>query len=320
MELAFAGLHALCAPMLGRLAHLPSPQRDALSTTFGLSAGRPPDRFLVGLAVLSLVGVGRRALRIQSGVDAAIALFRAGSCPCAVETAGELIAFRVLQAVSGVMVLPIGFTLVAQRAGPQQVGRALAVLGLPVLLAPILGPILGGVIIDEAALPWLFVVNLPIAAVAIAAVALERDVRPVRRLDAAHRAVGVARRSRRTAPDRRGAVPVAWIPRGCHGDGASRRCALRDAPCTAAFLPARARQERASGGRHPSDGRACDRSLSGGPLAAAGSAVVALATVPWIFDRAHAVRAPRCRLVRARARPRRVDPTHGGGGLPRPRA
>jgi DNA-binding CsgD family transcriptional regulator len=55
MELAFAGLHALCAQMLGRLRYLPSPQRDALSTAFGLSAGPPPDRFLVGLAVLSLL-------------------------------------------------------------------------------------------------------------------------------------------------------------------------------------------------------------------------------------------------------------------------
>src|SRR5215469_16120681 len=55
MELAFAGLHALCAPMLGRLGQLPVPQRDALNTAFGMSAGPPPDRFLVGLAVLSLL-------------------------------------------------------------------------------------------------------------------------------------------------------------------------------------------------------------------------------------------------------------------------
>jgi DNA-binding CsgD family transcriptional regulator len=55
MELAFAGLHALCAPMLGRLKHLPGPQRNALCTAFGLSTGPPPDRFLVGLAVLSLL-------------------------------------------------------------------------------------------------------------------------------------------------------------------------------------------------------------------------------------------------------------------------
>src|SRR4051794_7509949 len=55
MELPFAGLHALCAPLLGGLGHLPGPQRDALSTAFGLSAGPPPERFLVGLAVLSLL-------------------------------------------------------------------------------------------------------------------------------------------------------------------------------------------------------------------------------------------------------------------------
>jgi uncharacterized protein YbjT (DUF2867 family) len=55
MELAFAGLHQLCAPMLDRLGHLPRPQGDALGTAFGLSAGEPPDRFLVGLAVLGLL-------------------------------------------------------------------------------------------------------------------------------------------------------------------------------------------------------------------------------------------------------------------------
>jgi DNA-binding CsgD family transcriptional regulator len=55
MELAFAGLHQLCAPMLDRLDRLPDPQRDALATAFGLRAGEAPDRFLVGLATLSLL-------------------------------------------------------------------------------------------------------------------------------------------------------------------------------------------------------------------------------------------------------------------------
>ena len=55
MELAFAGLHQLCAPILDRLERLPGPQRDALKTAFGLSGGDPPDRFFVGLAVLSLL-------------------------------------------------------------------------------------------------------------------------------------------------------------------------------------------------------------------------------------------------------------------------
>jgi hypothetical protein len=49
-ELAFAALHHLCAPLLDRLDRLPGPQRDALATTFGMSAGPVPDRFFVGLA------------------------------------------------------------------------------------------------------------------------------------------------------------------------------------------------------------------------------------------------------------------------------
>jgi DNA-binding CsgD family transcriptional regulator len=55
MELAFASLQHLCAPLLDRLGHLPSPQQDALRVAFGLSSGQAPDRFLVGLAALSLL-------------------------------------------------------------------------------------------------------------------------------------------------------------------------------------------------------------------------------------------------------------------------
>src|SRR5215469_12204722 len=64
MELAFAGVHQLCAPMLGHAEQLPAPQRDALRTAFGLTAGPPPDRFFVGLAVLSLLSevAGERPL------------------------------------------------------------------------------------------------------------------------------------------------------------------------------------------------------------------------------------------------------------------
>src|SRR4051794_44479 len=55
MELAFAALQQLCAPMFDRLEQLPAPQRDAIGVAFGLNAGAPPDRFLVGLAALSLL-------------------------------------------------------------------------------------------------------------------------------------------------------------------------------------------------------------------------------------------------------------------------
>ncbi|MFI6294716.1 AAA family ATPase [Nonomuraea sp. NPDC050790] len=55
MELAFAGLHLLCAPLLDRIESLPDPQHEALAVAFGLRKGEPPDRFLVGLAVLTLL-------------------------------------------------------------------------------------------------------------------------------------------------------------------------------------------------------------------------------------------------------------------------
>src|SRR3981081_3731284 len=55
MELPFAGIHQFCAPMFARVGALPRPQRDALSVALGLASGEVPDRFLVSLAVLSLL-------------------------------------------------------------------------------------------------------------------------------------------------------------------------------------------------------------------------------------------------------------------------
>jgi len=100
---------------------------------------------------------------------ASLVLFAAGSALCALATsAGELIAFRVLQGLGGGMLMPVGFTLIAQSAGPARVGRALSLVGVPILLGPIFGPIIGGLIVDSAAWQWIFVVNLPVAAVAVA--------------------------------------------------------------------------------------------------------------------------------------------------------
>jgi EmrB/QacA subfamily drug resistance transporter len=97
-----------------------------------------------------------------------IGLFALGSGLCALATsAGELITFRILQGLGGGMLMPVGFTLIAQAAGPQRVGRALGIVGVPILLGPIFGPIIGGLIVDNTAWQWIFVVNLPIAVVAI---------------------------------------------------------------------------------------------------------------------------------------------------------
>jgi DNA-binding CsgD family transcriptional regulator len=69
MELAYAALHQLCGPMLGRIDRLPAPQREALSTAFGLSTGPAPDRLLVGLAVLSMLSDTAEAQPLVCLVD-----------------------------------------------------------------------------------------------------------------------------------------------------------------------------------------------------------------------------------------------------------
>jgi hypothetical protein len=68
-ELAFVGLHQLCAPLLHRLGELPAPQQAALATAFGLQRGAVPDRFLVGLAVLSLLADAAEARPVVCLVD-----------------------------------------------------------------------------------------------------------------------------------------------------------------------------------------------------------------------------------------------------------
>jgi DNA-binding CsgD family transcriptional regulator len=79
MELAFAASHQLCRPMLDRLDRLPDPQRAALATAFGLEAGPPPDRFLVGLAVLSLLSEAAAERPLMCVVDDAQWLDRASA-------------------------------------------------------------------------------------------------------------------------------------------------------------------------------------------------------------------------------------------------
>src|SRR4051795_3536281 len=79
VELAFAALHQLCAPVLDGLDRLPGPQRDALAITFGLNAGPVPDRFLVGLAVLNLLSEVAQGRPLLCAIDDAQWLDRASA-------------------------------------------------------------------------------------------------------------------------------------------------------------------------------------------------------------------------------------------------
>jgi EmrB/QacA subfamily drug resistance transporter len=109
---------------------------------------------------------------------AALGLFTAGSMLCAAaDSINMLIAFRVLQGLGGGMLMPLGMTIMTRAAGPHRMGRLMAILGVPMLLGPILGPIIGGWLIDNASWHWIFLINAPIgiAAAVYAFVVLPSD-------------------------------------------------------------------------------------------------------------------------------------------------
>src|SRR5215212_2485406 len=97
-----------------------------------------------------------------------------------------LVVFRLLQGFAAGLLMPVGQTILAQAAGPDRMGRVMSVIGVPMLLAPIFGPVIGGAIVDSASWRWIFLVNVPVG---IAAVLLARRFlpevapRPGQRLD-----------------------------------------------------------------------------------------------------------------------------------------
>ncbi|MEU8516732.1 DHA2 family efflux MFS transporter permease subunit [Kitasatospora sp. NPDC048722] len=97
-----------------------------------------------------------------------LTLFLAGSTLCAVAWNVEsLIAFRVLQGLGGGMVDPIMMTVVAGAAGPARIGRVMGLISVPITLGPVVGPIVGGLLLENLSWVWMFLVNIPFALAAI---------------------------------------------------------------------------------------------------------------------------------------------------------
>src|SRR3954453_6762650 len=98
----------------------------------------------------------------------AVALFLVGSTLCGLAwSAGALIAFRVLQGLGGGMVMPCGMTILARAAGQERMGRVMALVGVPMLLAPAIGPIVGGALVDGASWGRNFFLHNPIGVVTL---------------------------------------------------------------------------------------------------------------------------------------------------------
>lgn len=108
----------------------------------------------------------------------AVAVFTAGSALCGLAwSLPALIGFRLVQAIGGGLMNPIGQSILAQAAGPSRIGRAMSTLTIPVMFAPALGPIVGGVVVQQLDWRWIFYLNLPICLVVLplAARLLPRD-------------------------------------------------------------------------------------------------------------------------------------------------
>jgi EmrB/QacA subfamily drug resistance transporter len=121
-------------------------------------------------AVIPVTGWAAKRFGAKNVYLVSLVLFTAGSALCGLAgSTRELIAFRILQGVGGGMILPIGQLMMANAAGPQRMGRVMSVVVVPAMLAPIFGPALGGLIVDNASWRWIFYVNVPIGAIAFAA-------------------------------------------------------------------------------------------------------------------------------------------------------
>ncbi|MBB3111892.1 EmrB/QacA subfamily drug resistance transporter [Paenibacillus phyllosphaerae] len=97
-----------------------------------------------------------------------IVLFTLGSVLCALaRTPEQLVIYRIIQGLGGGMVSPIGFAMVFRLAPPGKMGSIMGVLGVPMLLAPALGPILAGYLVEYVSWHWIFLINLPIGIIAV---------------------------------------------------------------------------------------------------------------------------------------------------------
>ena len=125
--------------------------------------------YLLALAmVIPLTGWAIERFGARQSWVASLAMFLAGSVLCGLAwSPGSLIAFRVLQGIGGGMLIPLAQTILAQAAGPQRLGRVMAVVGVPAMLGPVLGPVLGGVIVTGTSWRLMFLVNVPVCLAAM---------------------------------------------------------------------------------------------------------------------------------------------------------
>ncbi|MBN8869463.1 MAG: DHA2 family efflux MFS transporter permease subunit [Solirubrobacterales bacterium] len=125
--------------------------------------------YLLSLAaVIPLTGWAARKFGAKNVYIWSIVLFTIGSALCGIaDSSTSLIAFRVLQGIGGGMIMPIAQMIMAEVAGPKRMGKVMSITVMPAMLAPILGPVVGGLILQNFHWSWIFFVNVPVGVIAV---------------------------------------------------------------------------------------------------------------------------------------------------------
>jgi EmrB/QacA subfamily drug resistance transporter len=125
--------------------------------------------YLLSLAaVIPLTGWAARRFGAKRVYIVSLVLFTIGSALCGLaSTTTSLVVFRVLQGAGGGMIMPVGQMIMAEVAGPKRMGRVMGITVIPAMLAPILGPVVGGLILQGLHWSWIFLVNVPIGVIAV---------------------------------------------------------------------------------------------------------------------------------------------------------
>ncbi|MGH7686885.1 MAG: DHA2 family efflux MFS transporter permease subunit [Candidatus Dormibacteria bacterium] len=149
---------------------IPTLQKDLHAASYNDIAWVVTGYLLAQGAVIPLTGWATDRWGTKRLYLLTIALFTLSSMLCGVaQNLPELIVFRVLQGVGGGMLMPIGMTIILQAVGPQNMGRVMGIFGVPMLIAPALGPVLGGWFVQDFTWRLIFYVNVPIGIVAFIA-------------------------------------------------------------------------------------------------------------------------------------------------------
>ncbi|MFR9752418.1 DHA2 family efflux MFS transporter permease subunit [Nocardia sp. 004] len=151
---------------------IPTFQRE-FGTSYAIAAWTMTGYTLALASVIPLAGWAADRFGTKRLYMMALIFFVLGSLLCSTAWNIEsLIAFRVIQGLGGGMLMPLGMTIMTHAAGPRRIGRVMAVLGVPMLLGPIAGPILGGWLIENFSWHWIFLINVPIGVSALISAAI----------------------------------------------------------------------------------------------------------------------------------------------------